>query len=218
MTDEEGSPLAGEKVTLLDGEGEELFAAVTDKDGKAYLFWGADDAPATVASGDASAEVKIKADTSGVQSKQLTAAADDAVLVKAAEAPARRALQVAFIIDTTGSMSDELAYLQKDFSSIAEDVGTDNVTYSVNFYRDEGDDYVTKCNPFSGDIEAVKGLLNGEICTGGGDTPEAVADILKAVITDNEDWEDDCEKIAFLIFDAPPHEGTEDAIVEAVSG
>jgi hypothetical protein len=141
---------------------------------------------------------------------------DEISLVCAPAAEKRTELQVMFIVDTTGSMSDELMYLQKDFASIAADAGSDGVTYSVNFYRDEGDEYVTKCNPFSGDIAAVKSLLCDEYCAGGGDTPEAVDKILKAAITDNTDWADDCEKIAFLIFDAPPHDGVEETVVEAV--
>ncbi len=216
VTDADGNPLTGEKTTLLASDGSVLFSAVTGKDGKAYLFWCEGQTPATVASGDASAPVVLKADTSGTQGKTLAAATEDVILTKAPEAQARTALQVSFIVDTTGSMGDELAYLQKDFASIADEVGTDGVSYSVNFYRDEGDEYVTKCNPFSGDIDAVKALLNDEYCAGGGDTPEAVDQILKEAITDNEEWADDCEKIAFLIFDASPHGGTEETIDEAV--
>ncbi len=216
VTGEDGSPLNGEKVDLLASDGSVLFSAVSGKDGAAYLFWGEGETPASVVSGEAKADVTLRGDTSGEQGSALSVAAEDVTLVKTSEAAAKTALQVSFIIDTTGSMGDELAYLQKDFASIAEDAGTDGVTYSVNFYRDEGDDYVTKCNPFSGDIAAVKSLLCDEYCAGGGDTPEAVDKILKAAITDNTDWADDCEKIAFLIFDAPPHDGVEETVVEAV--
>ncbi len=213
--DEQAAGIPGEKVVLLDADGAALFEAVTDKNGDARLFWGENETPATVACGEAAADVVLKGDNSGVQDKQLTALGEDVTFTKEA-GEAYGGLQVAFIIDTTGSMGDELAYLQKDFASISEEVGTDGITYSVNFYRDEGDDYVTKCNPFSDDIDAVKKLLNGEYCTGGGDAPEAVADILKEVITDSDEWAEDCDKLAFLIFDASPHEGTEDTLVEAV--
>ena len=216
VTGEDGSPLNGEKVDLLAADGSVLFSAVSGKDGAAYLFWGEGEKPAFVASGEAKADVVIKGDTSGEQGSALAVSAEDVTLVKGAEAAAKTALQVSFIIDTTGSMGDELAYLQKDFASIAEDAGVDGVTYSVNFYRDEGDEYVTKCNPFTGDIATVKSLLNDEYCAGGGDTPEAVDRILKDAITDNTDWADDCEKIAFLIFDAPPHYGVEETVDEAV--
>ncbi|MBQ1502631.1 MAG: hypothetical protein IIZ35_01365 [Clostridia bacterium] len=161
VTGNDGSPLRGEKVDLLSPDGSVLFSAVSGKDGKAYLFWGEGETPASVASGEAKADVALRGDTSGEQGSALAVSAEDVTLVKGAEAAAKTALQVSFIIDTTGSMGDELAYLQKDFASIAEDAGVDGVTYSVNFYRDEGDDYVTKCNPFSGDIAAVKSPENG---------------------------------------------------------
>ena len=216
VTGADGSPLRGEKVDLLSSDGSVLFSAVSGKDGKAYLFWGEGETPASVASGETKADVALRGDTSGEQGKKLAVAAEDVTLEKTAEAAAKTALQVSFIIDTTGSMGDELAYLQKDFASIAEDAGVDGVSYSVNFYRDEGDEYVTKCNPFTGDIATVKSLLNDEYCAGGGDAPEAVDLILKDAITDNGDWSEECEKIAFLIFDAPPHTGTEETVAGAI--
>ena len=54
------------------------------------------------------------------------------------------------------------------------------------------------------------------ISEGGGDEPEAVAQILKETITDNDEWSEDAAKVAFMIFDAPPHEGTEDTLKQAV--
>ena len=216
VTGTDNSPLNGEKVELLGADGSVLFSAVSGKDGKAYLFWGEDETPAAVASGDVRADVSVKGDVSGDQGRKLAVTAEDVTLVKEPEAASKTALQVSFIIDTTGSMGDELAFLQKDFASIAEAVGTDGVSYSVNFYRDKGDEYVTKCNPFTSDIAAVKALLGDEFCDGGGDMPEAVDQILNDAITENKEWADDCEKIAFLIFDASPHEGTEKTLETAV--
>ena len=88
-----------------------------------------------------------------------------------------------FILDTTGSMGDEITYLQKDFSAIAGEVSNENMTFSVNFYKDEGDDYVTRCNPFTDDVTDVQAKLNQEFADGGGDAPEAVAQILTETIT-----------------------------------
>ena len=115
-------------------------------------------------------------------------------------------MQIMFIVDTTGSMGDELAFLQSEFTAIAQTVGTENVTYSVNFYKDEGDPYVTKTNGFSGDINEISKKLNSEVASGGGDTPEAVSEILDECMHSQE-WREDTVKLAFLIFDAPPHSG-----------
>ena len=121
--------------------------------------------------------------------------------------------QVMFILDTTGSMGDELTYLQADFGKIMERVTAPAVSYSWNFYRDEGDDYVTRTNGFETNVAVLKKLLYNESAAGGGDTPEAVAEILTETMN-SKDWKADSKKIAFLIFDAPPH-GEKSAVVAA---
>lgn len=211
------TPLANQKVELMDEEGAVLWESVTDKNGTAYVFYESGNSPAVVKSNDTSAEVsgaKIIADDgeqgtssdSGTQSVTLDTGAENTIFDKT---------EVMFILDTTGSMGDEIAYLQKDFSSIAEEVAADNVSFSMNFYRDEGDEYVTKCNGFTKDVKELQKQLNAERADGGGDWEEAVADILRDTIT-NGSWSGDTNKIAFLIFDAPPHPGTEATVNEAV--
>ena len=141
---------------------------------------------------------------------------DDITIVASKAAETTSGVQVMFIVDTTGSMGDELSYLQMDFSQIAADTAEDGVLYSANFYRDEGDAYITKTNGFTSDVSVVQRLISEEYATGGGDTPEAVADILYETITANSEWRSDMNKVCFIIFDAPPHYGTEDRIAEAV--
>ena len=122
-----------------------------------------------------------------------------------------------FILDTTGSMGDEMLFLQSEFTAITEAVGTDNPRYSINFYRDEGDEYVTKCNAFTNDIPSLQKLLNNESASGGGDLPEAVDQILSEAINKSS-WQEDSVKLAFLIFDAPPHEEKAAQTAQAVMG
>ena len=49
----------------------------------------------------------------------------------------------------------------------------------------------------------MKGWLDQCQASGGGDTPEAVADALDAVL--NLSWRENSTKICILIADAPPH-------------
>ena len=109
-----------------------------------------------------------------------------------------------------------MRFLQKEFTAITNEIGTDNVRYSVNFYRDEVDDYVTKCNDFTSDARMLQASLNAELAMGGGDTPEAVAEALEKSVFESS-WNNESVKLAFLIFDAPPHDGTEEEILKAVS-
>ena len=207
----DGAPAMNQPVELVDGEGNVIWSAVTDKSGKAYVFYKKDQSPAMVRSGEASREV-----TKGSDDDQQGRAGTTEAALEVSDSKKLEDTQVMFILDTTGSMSDEIAYLQMDFSSIAKDVDDGHTTFSANFYRDEGDEYVTRCNPFTSDVQAVQTAINNEQADGGGDFPEAIAEILDETITQNEQWSDSANKIAFLIFDAPPHEGREQQLEAAV--
>jgi hypothetical protein len=198
-----GKPAQNVKVELLSESGNVLWTAQTDKNGNAYLFCNYADA-LTVRALDQTVEVEKRA---GDEQSGDHFAADQPVKLEIAEGepPVYDKTEVMFILDTTGSMGDEITYLQKDFSAIAEETAADNVFFSMNFYKDEGDTYVTKCNSFTQNVKEVQSQINQEAACGGGDTPEAVAEILEKTITKG-DWSADANKIAFLIFDAPPHD------------
>ncbi len=201
------APAANQTVTLLDGE-TAVWTAKTDRNGTAYLFYPAEKTAKSYvlrAAGAADTVCEVPADTEAEQGGTSVPQLSYTVDTENA-AVSYQKTEVMFILDTTGSMGDEITYLQKDFSAIAGEVADENMTFSVNFYKDEGDSYVTRCNPFTDDITAVQSTLNQEYADGGGDTPEAVAQILDEVITQGE-WSENTNKIAFLIFDAPPHSG-----------
>ena len=210
-----GEPVRNKKVELKDGDNT-VWSAMTDKEGNAYLF-----APENVqveytviAEGAEPAAVSMGSENEEGQGTGLTS--PELAIETGDSTVSYNKTQVMFILDTTGSMGDEITYLQKDFTSIAGEVGGNDVTFSVNFYKDKGDDYVTSCNDFTDDIKSVQKLLNKESASGGGDTPEAVAEILDETMN-STGWESDANKIAFLIFDAPPHDGTEQVIMGAIA-
>ena len=209
-----GEPMRNETVVLKEGDAI-IWTAKTDKQGNAYLFYNDGQHPTEARCGDSWDTITVSTtDESG----QGTTSVNDiqANIVIGGGSRQVAGIQVSFIVDTTGSMSDELAYLQKDFVSIAEETAGDNVFFSANFYRDEGDEYVVRSNGFTSDVNQVKSLLSAEYAAGGGDTPEAVAKALTDVIVNNQGWDDNYAHIAFLIFDAPPHKGTDQEIDAAV--
>ena len=207
----DGKPVREQTVELLDSDGNVIWTARSDKDGMAYVFYKADQNPAQVKCGDAVQEVK-----GGSNDEQGVEGTTEAALETSAENKKPEDTQVMFILDTTGSMGDEIAYLQMDFASIASAVDDGHTTFSANFYRDADDVYVTKCNPFTDDVKSVQSVLNKEHAAGGGDFPEAIAEVLQETITDNSQWSESANKIAFLIFDAPPHDGKEEVLEKAV--
>ncbi|MBR0131954.1 MAG: VWA domain-containing protein [Lachnospiraceae bacterium] len=240
LQDEDGNPLEGYNVSACSltenvdcDTGEEdydgkyldswLYEAVSDKNGKAYLFLRNDSNLEEIGISVraeykplAKEVIKLqKTEDSQGNGKNKYAPIEKTITVKGENRKGNET-QVMFILDTTGSMGDELAYLQKDFSKIVEDVNIDNISYSVNFYKDEGDEYVVKSNPFTSDVKEIQTLLNAESADGGGDLPEAVAQALSDCMQ-NTGWNTmSGKKIAFLIFDAPPHDGEEEGLYTAV--
>ncbi len=118
------------------------------------------------------------------------------------------AIDVAFIVDATGSMGDEISFLKADLINIIDLVGkqcTATVRTGTLFYRDEGDDYVTKHSKFTKKVEETAKYISKQDAEGGGDYPEAVHLALLEGIQ-SLDWDSNARsRIAFLILDAPPH-------------
>ena len=128
--------------------------------------------------------------------------------------PTEKIVDLMFVVDTTGSMCDELVYLQTEMAAVINESQSlfDNNTQlrtSVNFYRDHGDDYVTRSYPFSENINTVVDQIQEQDCDGGGDFPEAVAEALNDAIVGHE-WSASAQaRILFLVLDAPPHEDSQ---------
>jgi hypothetical protein len=120
-------------------------------------------------------------------------------------------LDLMFMIDTTGSMWDELDYIKAELEDVIQTVNTDNpgltIRMSCNFYRDYGDDYVVRSFPFTTNLSTVLNQLNAQSADGGGDYPEAVDEALMNAVDEQEhDWSDDAyARLMFLVLDAPPH-------------
>ncbi|SCY83799.1 hypothetical protein [Alkaliphilus peptidifermentans] len=62
-------------------------------------------------------------------------------------------LDLMFVIDTTGSMHDELDYLKAELKNVIlrinEDSADLDIRLSCNYYRDHGDEYVVRSFPFT---------------------------------------------------------------------
>lgn len=128
-------------------------------------------------------------------------------------------LDVQLVLDTTGSMGDELAYLQSEFDAIAARVKTKfpNVTprWSLVLYRDRGDEYLTRPFDFTTSTTTFRNQLRAQSAAGGGDTPEAVVEGLETGL--RQSWRSGANvaKIAFWVADAPAHPGDGRALANA---
>lgn len=123
-------------------------------------------------------------------------------------------IEVAFVLDTTGSMSGLIDGAKKKIWSIASELLETEDQAQVRFglvgYRDRGDDYVTIHHDLTADINAIYGHLLDFQAQGGGDRPESVNRALHEAVSQFQ-WSRDGRvlRMVFLVGDAPPH-GYED--------
>lgn len=138
--------------------------------------------------------------------------ATDEVTVRLDVAPVERVqLDVALVLDTTGSMGDEIAAIKATLREVTQRLRADDRAADLRFgavlYRDISDRYVTRTFPFSS-LDAFERLLEQVEADGGGDTPEALHEALEVTV-DELKWREDAARVAFVIADAPPklHQG-----------
>jgi hypothetical protein len=117
-------------------------------------------------------------------------------------------IDVLFLIDSTGSMGDEINVVKVKIEEIIFEVqnGTPKpeVRYAIVTYRDRRDTYITKSFDFTFDQDKIKSFLFNIVASGGGDGPESVNEALHVAINDCH-WGINHVKMIFLIGDAPPH-------------
>ena len=191
------------KVKLLNSQNEVLWESITDNFGNAELW-------PNLKKKDSELKIQI-----GNKIYNEIVYFKDGVnnIVYDTSAVVAKKLDLAFVVDATGSMGDELEYLKVELVDIINRVKSDNPNIVINlgsvFYRDEQDDYVTKKSGFSQDIDETIDFIKEQSADGGGDYPEAVHTALDVSINDLQWLTTSTTKIIFLILDAPPHYDTQ---------
>ena len=189
-------PVTGAKVTLF-SESDVVYSAVTDSTGTAYVFGKGTYIEAE--SGQYSASSQICEGVTEISLDNYSAYDDE--------------IEIMFVVDTTGSMGDELRFLCRELEGIVRRVSsslTCNIRLGLLFYRDIGDEYVTRKFDFA-DVSSAGGLatviknINAQTSSGGGDFPEAVDTALNEAV--NANWHTNSKtKLLFHILDAPYHD------------
>ena len=118
-----------------------------------------------------------------------------------------RAVDLAFVLDTTGSMSEEIAAVKATIQKVAQSLSDEQTQVRVGMveYKDRGDAFVTKTYPFSTDLRGFAQRVSQISAGGGGDTPEDMNAGIHAAMSELA-WNDQAlARVAFVIADAPPH-------------
>lgn len=134
-----------------------------------------------------------------------------ATVSMSASAASLRKLDLAFVIDTTGSMSDDIARVKKDMKEYLDDLNDSGMDYRIAIvdYRDfssrtdYASDYPYRIQlDFSNNYDAINNGISSLTTGGGGDTNETVYSALIDGL-DALSWRDEAGKAAILMGDAP---------------
>lgn len=130
-------------------------------------------------------------------------------------------LDLALVVDTTGSMGDELEYLKTEIDSIVASVSRMfpeiDQRFSLITYRDNGDEYVCRSFDFTGSLSDFRRNLDAQSAHGGGDFPEAMDVALQNA--EQLSWRrGNTARVLFLVGDAPPHAEQATQTMSAITG
>ena len=208
VSDQTGKPVAGVTVALS-YNGTALWETRTDIYGRADCWAGLYDGREY----EDAAKFSLALDGT-VQEKApgVTGWTSEAVAMNEYVLPAKTVAakaDIAFVVDATGSMGDEITFLKSDLIDIFDKVGQletgKTIRTAAVFYRDKGDSYVTKYQNFNTDIKKTSSYVKEQKAEGGGDYPEAVHSALETTLQ-KLSWDEDAPaKLVFLILDAPAH-------------
>ncbi len=117
-------------------------------------------------------------------------------------------VDIVFILDTTGSMGEEIKRLIATIDLIHMNLSALSSKAQIRFgmvlYRDKDDKYRTKVVPLTADIDEFRAALEQVGAGGGGDTPEDLQTALHKAMR-GVDWNEDGLRLGFVITDASPH-------------
>ncbi len=110
-----------------------------------------------------------------------------------------------FLIDKTGSMSDDLEQIKKSINAIIDQIAAfENTRIGFAFYGDKNADKEAWYNstPLAGEFTLAKKTVNALTVVGGGDGPESVNDGIAKTITEMN-WLSGRRRVILLLGDAP---------------
>lgn len=197
--DASGRGIPNLALTIRDNAGKAIETLTTYADGAVLLT------PPEDAKGRWTAEVgpqgtPLEFDPAGPRYLELKAAAARSV-------PAPVPLDIVFIMDTTGSMGEEIARLKATIEIIRENLDLANprplIRFGLVLYKDRRDTYVVQSYPLTADMTVFRANLAAASASGGGDEPEDLEAALEAAVAKEMGWNENGGRLIFVVTDAP---------------
>lgn len=155
-------------------------------------------------------QVTVRTDDGQTVSKKVDVRQQGEHRIEATHAKLQRPkqLDVALVLDATGSMGDEIEYLKIEIDHIASTVKqmfpSVDQRFALIVYRDRGDQFVTRTYDFN-NLSEFRKQLSTQSASGGGDYPEAMEAAMEAA-TQLQWRAGNTARMMFLVGDAPPHD------------
>lgn len=204
-TDRDGRSLPNCKVTVKDLAGKGLGTTTTYADGRTMFF------PKNVGPNTSTEYVVEARCGQDIRNGQLARSGrrqSELRFKRSRELAAQIPVDLAIVLDTTGSMQSQIDRLKDTLKAIHFQLtqlpSRPNIRFALVAYRDEGDDYVTRVTPFTAEVNTFQGVVDGLDADGGGDIPEDLQSGLQQAMHTLK-WRDDGVRLGFIVADAPPH-------------
>jgi len=206
--------VTGQPVFLINKKtSDTVWSAVTDNTGKAELWAdmkGLKNESDYIITSSASQDINTPSQfANGVNKIQLNMACS-----------VSNTVDIAFVVDATGSMSDEIDFLKIELEDVIRNTFAQHTDLDLHvgsvFYRDRGDEYLSRHIDFQTDLLKVLNFIKLQRAGGGGDMPEAVDAALQTAL-DSLHWSRTARsRILFLVLDAPPHDEAREKMFELI--
>jgi|GEM_PF-5424280 len=168
---------------------------------------------AAAAGGTSAGAFRLEASARGAASVQrFTAGSDLHFLIGPARPlPEPLPVQIVFVVDSTASMGPYFAALREavaaSLGEAAAALPRARIQAGLVFFRDEGEEYITKSLPLAEDQTELLAALRREYTDKGGDEPEALANGLSAGLDlFHSAGDGDALRLIFAFTDALPKE------------
>jgi Mg-chelatase subunit ChlD len=208
------------QLIVQDSDGRAVPDAIVNMtaDGRSLPLWARTDAhgrvwlhPSAVGASSRFMEVQVTDGASGSRGTAVLQRGqkDRLQIVLRGAQPAKPQLDIAFLIDATGSMADEIDKLKRSMRAVADDINrlpsNPDVCYALVAYRDRGDAFFVRGADFTNDLSAFQSQLAQLQAGGGGDKPEALNEALHTAVHRLSWRGDGTARMVLLVADAAPH-------------
>lgn len=195
------TPIPNCEVSLLNHQNEVLWKSKTDINGQAEL-WSAFFSPNSL-----TIKIKHAKNEWTIEQPQPFPQKINHLEIEV-PCPQEKLIEIAFVVDATGSMKDQIQFLREQAAQILRRTNRLQkdlkVRSSVIFYRDYDESFLVKKMDFSHRYAHLTEYLKQQPAAGGGDPTEAVEVALDSAIF-SLDWSEEAiSRIVFLWMDGAP--------------